>query len=300
MARESSKQTKAGRDEVPETGEMSPGDEPLEEATSAEVKPKSQRRKKVKLEKVPASEPPKVAEIPETPPMAQTSSDPQHNASASDGAAVSPELKAELDADEAEFRALRRDLDGVKGSSAAGIVAINVDKAPPRNTFFRTHPTFNPTVSIVSIRQGMDDHFYAVTPDMVAALRAIGITASDHTLYFTVTPEGATTVVPIRQGTGDREQNEYARTKEIGLRRGRDEWVRLWTDEENHVYEVYPAPKDFFDDPQWPELTHAKIFRLAFRDKGRLIDSVEHPLFLKWAALKLGDTKKGGGKKSGK
>ena len=47
---------------------MSPGDEPLEEATSAEVKPKSQRRKKVKLEKVPASEPPKVAEIPEIPP----------------------------------------------------------------------------------------------------------------------------------------------------------------------------------------------------------------------------------------
>jgi hypothetical protein len=175
---------------------------------------------------------------------AQASPDPQLNTSDGDGAAVSPELKAELDADEAEFRALRRDLDGVKGSSAVGIVAINVDKAPPKNTFFRTHPTFNPTFSIVSIRQGMDDHFYAVTPDMVAALRAIGITASDHTLYFTVTPEGATTVVPIRQGTGDREQNEYARTKEIGLRRGRNEWVRLWTDEENHVYEVYPAPEE--------------------------------------------------------
>ena len=188
---------------------------------------------------------------------------------------------------------MRRDLDGVKGSSAAGIVAINVDKTPPKNTFFRTHPTFNPTVSIVSIRQGMDDHFYAVTPDMVAALRAIGITASDHTLYFTVTSEGATTVVPIRQGTGDREQNEYARTKEIGLRRGREEWVRLYTDEENHIYKVYPAQEDFFDDdPQWPDLTPAKIFRLAFRDKGRLIDSTEHPLFLKWAALKLGDTKR--------
>ena len=31
-----------------------------------------------------------------------------------------------------------------------------------------------------------------------------------------------------------------------------------------------------------------KIFRLAFRDKGRVIDSVEHPLFLKWAALSGG------------
>ena len=39
-----------------------------------------------------------------------------------------------------------------------------------------------------------------------------------------------------------------------------------------------------FTDPSWPDLSHAKIFRLAFRDKGRLIDSVDHPLFQKWAS----------------
>ena len=33
-----------------------------------------------------------------------------------------------------------------------------------------------------------------------------------------------------------------------------------------------------------PMLKPAKIFRLAFRDKGRLIDSPEHTLFQKWAA----------------
>ena len=27
----------------------------------------------------------------------------------------------------------------------------------------------------------------------------------------------------------------------------------------------------------WPDLKPAKIFKLAFRDKGRLIDSTEHP-----------------------
>ena len=35
-------------------------------------------------------------------------------------------------------------------------------------------------------------------------------------------------------------------------------------------------------------MKHAKIFKLAFRDRGRLIDSVEHPLFLKWAARDRG------------
>jgi hypothetical protein len=210
-----------------------------------------------------------------------------------EAAGIPPEQKAELDADEKEFRALRRDLDGVKGTGAAGIVTIAVSKTPGKNEFFRTHPTFHPIVSMVSIRQGMDDHFFVVTPDMAAAFRAIGITASDHILYFTVTAEGATTVVPVRQGTGDREQNEYARTKEIGLVRARDEWVRLWTDEDNKVYKVYPAPQGHFSDPQWPDLKPAEIFRLAFREKGRLIDTTEHPLFLKLAALKQGG-KRGG------
>jgi hypothetical protein len=60
--------------------------------------------------------------------------------------------------------------------------------------------------------------------------------------------------------------------------------VRLFTDQENRCYRVFPAPPDRFGDPQWPDLKPAKIFKLAFRDKGRLVDSVEHALFKKWAA----------------
>ena len=36
----------------------------------------------------------------------------------------------QLDEEEREFRALRRDIPGVKGVSAAGIVSIKVDKTP--------------------------------------------------------------------------------------------------------------------------------------------------------------------------
>ena len=42
----------------------------------------------------------------------------------------------ELDEEEKEFRALRRDLPGVKGSSAVGVVAISVAKIPGKNEFF--------------------------------------------------------------------------------------------------------------------------------------------------------------------
>jgi hypothetical protein len=123
-----------------------------------------------------------------------------------------------------------------------------------------------------------------VTDDMVVALAGIGISVSLHTLYLTVTSRGAVRIIPVRCPDQDGDQNEYARTKELGLIRGTTEWVRLFTDLENRVYKVFPAPAGRFSDPIWPELKPAKIFRLAFRDKGRLIDSPEHPLFQRWAA----------------
>ena len=193
--------------------------------------------------------------------------------------------EAELDAEEAEFRAMRRDLPGVKGASATGIVAISVGKAPPKNEFFRTHRTFRPTVPIVDLEVGMERQFFAVTADMIEALNGIGITVTDHVLYLTVTSRGALRIVPVRQANSDGEQNEYARTKEIGLIQGMSEWVRLYTDTENHCYKVFPAPVGRFPaEAQWPGLKESKIFKLGFRDKGRLLDSTEHALFKKWAA----------------
>jgi hypothetical protein len=206
-------------------------------------------------------------------------------AAAPDPASIAASATAEeLDEEEHEFRALRRDLPGVKGASAVGIVAISVGKTPTKNEFFRAHREFRPIVPIVDLEMGMERTFFAVTTDMVANLCSIGITVTDHALYLTTTSRGAIRIVPVRQANSDGEQNEYHRTKEIGLIQSFDEWVRLFTDQENRCYKVFPAPAGRFGDPQWPDLKPAKIFKLAFRDKGRLVDSVEHPLFKKWAA----------------
>jgi hypothetical protein len=193
---------------------------------------------------------------------------------------VSDEIHEQLDEDEAEFRKLRRDLPGVKGASAVGIVAINVSKKPDKNTFFRTHKDFRPRVPLVDIEVGMERQFFAVDTKMEVPLAGIGITYTDHDLYLTVTPNGAVRIIPIDCVS----DNEYTRTKEHALIEGIDHWVRMYTDRENKNYKVYPAPDGRFADPIWPDLKQAKIFRLAFRDKGRLIDSTDHPLFKKWAA----------------
>src|SRR5262245_26702510 len=43
----------------------------------------------------------------------------------------------ELDEEEKEFRALRRDIPGVKGAADAGMLTISVGKQPPKNAFYR-------------------------------------------------------------------------------------------------------------------------------------------------------------------
>lgn len=179
--------------------------------------------------------------------------------------ALPPTAAAEefLDAEEQEFRALRRDLPGVKGASAAGIVAISVGKTPTKNEFFRSHRDFRPAVPIVDLEVGMERQFFAVTPDMIEVLSSIGITVTDHVLYLTITSRGAIRIVPVRQANTDGEQNEYHRTKEIGLMQSFDEWVRLFTDQENRCYKVFPAPAGRFAEPQWPDLKPAKIFKLV-------------------------------------
>jgi len=154
-----------------------------------------------------------------------------------------------LDEDEIEFQKLRRDLPGVKGASAAGIVSITVSKKPEANEFFRTHPDFMPIIPIVNIEVGMERQFFAVTDNMVVALAGIGITVSDHRLYMVVTPRGAVRIIPVNVES----DNEYIRSKEIGLIEGIHQWVRLYNDRENRNYKVFPAPAGRFSDPIWPD-----------------------------------------------
>ena len=81
-----------------------------------------------------------------------------------------------------------------------------------------------------------------------------------HILYLTISPRGAIHVIPINCET----DNDYNRTKEIGLLDGVKRWVRLYTDLENKVYRVFPAPEGRFDEPQWPQLSEAKFSGSAF------------------------------------
>jgi len=149
-----------------------------------------------------------------------------------DEATKKPDLKVvpeeELDEEEKEFRALRRDIPGVKGAADAGMLTISVGRQiTPKNEFYRTHKTFRPVVPLVNIEVGMDQHYIAVMPNMVEPLASMGITVADHTLYLTITPTGALRIIPVRCPNAEGEQNEWDRTKELALIEAMDVGFRV-------------------------------------------------------------------------
>ena len=139
---------------------------------------------------------------------------------------LSAEDEAALDQDELEYRRLRRDLPGVSGAAAQGIVAMAVSKSRRRTSSSGPTPRFVRTVQLVNIEVGMEKQYFAVDPCMEIPLHGIGISFAEHTLYLTISPRGAIHVIPINCET----DNEYNRTKEIGLLDGVKRWVRLYTD----------------------------------------------------------------------
>src|SRR6516162_5006885 len=210
--------------------------------------------------------------------------------------AKKPDLKLvpeeELDEEEREFRALRRDVPGVKGAAEAGMLTVSVGRQPtPKNTYYRTHPTFRPVMALVTVEVGMDKHFIAVMPNMIEPLAGMGITTADHTLYLIITPEGGLRVIPVRGANAEGEQNEWDRTKEMALIQAQDAWYRMYPDRANNAFKNFPAPAGRYGDPNWPDIKPAKIIRMAFKDKGRLISDHDHILVQRWAGRDLPEQK---------
>jgi hypothetical protein len=189
----------------------------------------------------------------------------------------------QLDEDEAALRALRLDLPGAAGAPT-GIVSVAVSDRFPRREFFRTHPTNTAVLPMVDHAAGMEVEYHVVTQPMVPELASLGVDALPYRLYEMLTAEGAIRLIAVRQSDIDGSVNEWNRTKEIALVRAQKVWVRAISDRANGRYRVFEAPEGRFPDPVWPDLTLANLVRLAFTERGRLIDRPEHPLFRKWAA----------------
>jgi hypothetical protein len=99
--------------------------------------------------------------------------------------------------------------------------------------------------------------------------------------YLTITDEGFLRWVAVPQN-----DNEWNTSREHCLIQARRTWGRMianteagrydWFDPRDHGYDPPNLP-----EPAWPTETPARLFLLAFKERGRLIDSPDHPFVRK-------------------
>src|SRR5262249_49141736 len=153
----------------------------------------------------------------------------------------------------------------------------------PKREFFRVHERNVTAFYMVDHVSGMDVEYHVVDKSMVSALASIKIDVATYRLYEMITADGALRLMPVRQADRDGNQNEWTKRKKVPLVAAMKAWVRVTSDRPNQRYRVFPAAVDRFPEPCWPDLTMAKLIKLGFTDRGRLINSPQHPLFQKWA-----------------
>jgi hypothetical protein len=193
-------------------------------------------------------------------------------------AQLSAEEQAALEREEADYRALSVDEDDPAPSIAS--LVIRIIKTPDKEQYFRTHPSFLLKLNLLQSRQGeaIDVAYLGVTKDMVEAMAELGMRPNLCRLYLTINRLQSVRLIPVRVDS----DNSYTTTLREGLTLGMTVWTRVASDLEEQVYRNFPLPLNRYPEPIWPtDLTPAKAVSMVFRSRGRLIDTTQHPYYLK-------------------
>ena len=206
-----------------------------------------------------------------------------NGAAAADNGNITPEETAALDADEALMSQLRVNLFSAAGLAASAI-PLGVVKAHKPHELFRTHPDPATVQTVFTVideaKRGTD--FYAVMPAMVEPLRALKAKILVCKFYLTITSYGIVRWLVCPQTDNE---NSWLMSREHCAIRARRCWGRMVSNGEADRYDFFdPAEHGFtvsLPEPAWPPEPPAKLFPLAFRDRGRLIVDQQHALFRK-------------------
>src|SRR5215207_9360970 len=162
-------------------------------------------------------------------------------------------------------------------------VAVNVPltitvRKPPKQEFIRVHPKpeFRITVAAVELKE--EGEFYLLSGSMREQL--LDTEAATYTLYTYITRAGALRLWPIREMGPDGRVNEWHRTARIAADMAMKSWIRVIPSKHVGGYEVKRAAVAV-PEPTWPDLTMKDIIRIAFKERGWIVDHVDHDLVKK-------------------
>lgn len=170
---------------------------------------------------------------------------------------------------------LSQDYDAMGGGVKKLVTTIAVKK-PNRQAFIRAFaaPEFQITTALIELK-GEQDGTYLVSPDLRDELMdEINIV---H-LVVCVDRNGDYFIWPVKIAKTGERSNPWHDSALIALEHAEKRWVRISANMNAGRYDVFGATANL-PDPVKPDLTLQQLLETAFR--GRMIDSLEHPVIQK-------------------
>jgi hypothetical protein len=170
---------------------------------------------------------------------------------------------------------LTGDLSAAMGVRKA-LLTVPVRK-PDKSWFVRTHPDESYRLQTAVIELKEDRETYLVTQNLWPELAAES-TFSPRALFIGINRQGVVFLWPVRLPGSDGKLDDWSRSALEAADMARSAWVRVTANMGLGAYDVYEATAPL-PDPEWPDTPFRELLRVAFR--GRLIDSLEHPVLLR-------------------
>ena len=156
------------------------------------------------------------------------------------------------------------------------LLTIPVRK-PDKTWFVRVRPGDDYSLSTCVIELKEDRETYLVSPILVAELAAESF-VKPMAIFTATNRQGVLFLWPAKLPGLDGRIDEWSRSGLEATKMAESSWVRVQSNMSLGAYEVYTASGQI-PDPEWPDLPLKEILRIAF--KGKLIDSLEHPVLRK-------------------
>ena len=179
-----------------------------------------------------------------------------------------------VDPEEELLASLR--LDPTQADAVAKIPVTLQTRKPLKHEFIRVHREWALNVCAIEIKDGESDDagLYVVKPHLQSTLQA---EAARFVLRPYVTRSSVLRLWPLRLPGPDGKVNEWHRSAGIAASRAMEKWVRVTANKALGGYELFEATNQP-PEPEWPELSFGTMLRLAFIDRGRVVDSLDHPV----------------------
>jgi hypothetical protein len=153
------------------------------------------------------------------------------------------------------------------------LVTVPVRK-PDKSWWVRVHPADDFALQTAVIELKEDRETYLVAPALWPSLAAEA-TFSPRALFTAVNRQGVLFLWPIRLPGADGKVDAWSQSALEAAQKARAGWVRVAANMALGAYEVWEAPAELAG-PDWPDKPFRELLAIAF--KGKLIDSLDHPV----------------------